>query len=58
MLQKQEDYEEGKYTSPEQNMKAADNHFKNKKQKKTWKVPFEEEEKVLALQTKLKAIKR
>ena len=39
-------------------MKAADNRFKNHKQKKIWNVTAEEEEKILALQNELKAIKR
>ena len=57
MARKQEDYEDGKDTTPEQTMQTADNRFKNQKLKNKWNVPSVEEEKILALQTKVKAVK-
>ena len=58
MARKQEDYEDGKDTTPEQTMQTADNRFKNQKLKNKWNVPSVEEEKILALQAEVKAIKR
>ena len=57
MARKQEDYKDGKDTTHEQTMQTADNRFKNQKLKNKWNVPSVEEEKILALQTKVKAKK-
>ena len=58
MDHKQEDYEDGKDTTPEQTMQTADNRFKNQKLKNKWNVPSDEEEKILSLQAEVKAMKR
>ena len=58
MAPKQEDCEDGKDTMPEQTMQTADNRFKNQKLKNKWNVPSVEEEKILALQAEVKAMKR
>ena len=49
MARKQEDYEDGKDTTPEQTMQTDDNRFKNQKLKNKWTVPSVEEEKILFL---------
>ena len=58
MARKQEDYKEGKDTTPNQTMQTADNSFKNQRLKNKWNVPSVEEEKILALQAEVKSMKR
>ena len=58
MARKQEDYKDGKDTTPEQTMQTANNRFKNQKLKNKWTVPSVEEEKILALKEEVKAMKR
>ena len=58
MACKQEDYEDGKDTMPNQTMQTADNRFKSQKLKNKWNVPSVEEEKIFALQAEVKAMKR
>ena len=58
MACKQEDYKDGKDTTPEQTMQTADNRFKNQKLKNKWNFPSVEEENILALQAEVKAMNR
>ena len=58
MDRKQEDYEDGKDTTPKQTMQTSDSRFKNQNLKNKWNVTSAEEEKILSLQAELKVMKR
>jgi hypothetical protein len=55
---KLEKYEEGEDTTPDALMEQANSKYKLMKEQNTWNAPSEQEEKILALMTEVKNLKR
>ena len=56
ILRKKEEYEDGSNMTPDQLMQLADNKFKNLLQEGLWDAPSLEEEKIVALEAKVKQL--